>query len=144
MKKYTIYYLIVTACLGFLGCLFNVEAADTLSLPSINVGLTNASKPTEVVTIIKILIILTVLSLAPAIIIMMTSFTRIVVVLSFLRQALGAHNMPPNQLIIGLSLFLTFFVMSPVLTNIHSKALKPYLDNTISQEQAMKEGYKRH
>jgi flagellar biosynthetic protein FliP len=77
---------------------------------------------------------LTVLSLAPSILIMMTSFTRIVVVLSFLRQALGTQQMPPNQLIVGLSLFLSFFVMAPTFKAISTNAIEPFLNEKISQK----------
>jgi len=85
---------------------------------------------------VEIVLIMTVLSLAPAILIMLTSFTRIVVVMSFLRQALGTQQMPPGQLIIGLSLFLTMVVMMPVLRQINDTALQPYLNDTISQKTA--------
>lgn len=107
-----------------------------VSLPNISMSMSNGS-PTETVTALRILILFTVLSLAPAILIMMTSFTRIVVVLSFLRQALSTHNMPPNQLIIGLSLFLSFFVMAPVIKDISENALTPYLDEKIDQSTAI-------
>ncbi|MGE4234017.1 MAG: flagellar type III secretion system pore protein FliP [Bacteriovoracia bacterium] len=99
--------------------------------------MTEAGKPSEVVNVLKILIALTVLSLAPAILILMTSFTRIVVVLSFLRQAIGTQQMPPNQLVIGLSLFLTYFVMSPTLKTIYSGAIEPFMNNQISQDGAL-------
>ncbi len=80
---------------------------------------------------------LTVLSLAPAILIMMTSFTRIVVVLSFLKQALGTQQMPPNQLIVGLALFLSFFVMAPTFKQISTNAIEPYMNEKIDQKTAM-------
>jgi flagellar biosynthetic protein FliP len=83
---------------------------------------------------------MTVLTLAPAILIMMTSFTRLIVVFSFLRQALGTQQMPPNQLLVGLALFLSFFIMSPALTEINQNSLQPYLAGTISQEQALTAG----
>ena len=86
---------------------------------------------------IQILILLTVLSLAPAIFIMMTSFTRIVVVLSFLRQAFGTQQAPPNQVLIGLALFLTFLVMAPVWQRVNADALQPYLEKSISQTDAL-------
>src|SRR6266404_4621755 len=81
----------------------------------------------ETVSAIKIILMLTVLTLAPAILIMVTAFTRIIIVLSFVRQALGTQQMPPNQLLVGLALFLTFFVMSPFLQDINKNALQPYL-----------------
>lgn len=110
---------------------------SSLGIPTVSLGLAQANKPTEVASAIKILIMLTVLSLAPAILILMTSFTRIVVVLSFLRQAIGTQQMPPNQLIVGLSLFLTFFVMAPTFKNIHTNAVDPYMNNQLSQWDAL-------
>jgi flagellar biosynthetic protein FliP len=87
--------------------------------------------------VLQIFLLLTVLSLAPAILIMLTSFTRMAIVLSVLRQAIGTQSMPPNQVIIGLALFLTFFVMSPVWQKVHQDALTPYLDNQINQQVAL-------
>ena len=86
---------------------------------------------------LKIAFILTILTLAPSILVMLTSFTRVVVVLSFLRQALGTQQMPPNQVIVGLSLFLTFFIMSPVWSEIKLKALDPLINKEIAQEKAL-------
>jgi flagellar biosynthetic protein FliP len=113
--------------------------AQAVTLPSINLGFKSTDNPNEVVNAIKIVLMLTVLSLAPAILIMMTSFTRIIVVLSFVRQALGTQQMPPNQLLVGLALFLTFFIMGPAFNQINENALKPYLDNRISQDRAVDE-----
>lgn len=104
-----------------------------MSIPSISLGLQQAKNPTEVVNVLQILFLLTVLTLAPAILIMMTSFTRIIVILSFLRNALGTNQMPPNQLLVGLSLFLTFVVMGPTFNRVHSEAVEPYLKGEISQ-----------
>ncbi len=87
---------------------------------------------------IQVLVLLTVLSLAPAIFIMMTSFTRIVVVLSFMRQAFGTQQAPPNQILIGLALFLTFLIMAPVWERVNSEAIQPYLEEKIPQEEALK------
>jgi flagellar biosynthetic protein FliP len=86
---------------------------------------------------LQLIILLTVLSLAPSILLMMTCFTRIVIVLSLLRQALGTQQLPPNQVLIGLSLFMTFAVMSPTLSDINKYALQPYLDGKYTQEQAL-------
>jgi len=107
-----------------------------VTLPSLSLSFAQGSKPTEIVSVIRIIILMTVLSLAPAILIMMTSFTRIVVVLSFLRQSLGTQQMPPNQLIVGLSLFLSFFVMAPTFKSINDNALEPYLNEKIDQKSA--------
>src|SRR3954465_6127134 len=107
-----------------------------VTLPTVSLGFTSTQKPEEVVNVIKIIMLLTILTLAPAIVIMMTSFTRIVVVMAFLRQALGTQQMPPNQLIVGLSLFLTFFVMAPTWKTISSTAVEPYLEERINQKMA--------
>lgn len=104
-----------------------------LTLPSLSLSFIQSEKPADLVGVLRIVMMLTVLTLAPAILIMMTSFTRIVVVLSFLRQSLGTQQMPPNQLLIGLALFLTFFVMAPIWNQISTNALDPFLKNEISQ-----------
>lgn len=113
-----------------------------LPIPTIKIGVGEAKDAGDVSVLIQILILLTVLSLAPAILIMMTSFTRLVVVFSFLRHALGTQQMPPNQIVIGLSLFLTFFIMTPVWSTVHEKALVPYREKRISQEKAFDEALK--
>lgn len=105
--------------------------------PFFSIGLDKAVDPGQVSVVLEIFLLLTVLSLAPAILIMLTSFTRIVIVLSVLRQAIGTHQMPPNQIIIGLALFLTFFIMTPVWHDINQNALQPYLDKKITQQQAL-------
>jgi flagellar biosynthesis protein FliP len=87
--------------------------------------------------LINIVIVLTVLAFAPAILLLMSSFTRIIIVLSFLRQAMGIQQLPPNQVIVGLSLFLTLFVMAPTYEKVNETALKPYLANTIGFEEFM-------
>lgn len=88
-------------------------------------------------TSLQILMILTVLSLAPAILMMMTSFTRIIIVLSFVRNALGTQQLPPNQVLVGLSLFLTFFIMQPTWNQINTNAVQPYIQNQITQSEAI-------
>lgn len=115
-------------------------AIAQMTLPSVSLGFKNTSDPNDVVSAIRVIIILTVLTLAPAILIMMTSFTRIVIVLSFVRQAIGTQQLPPNQLLVGLGLFLTLFVMAPFLTKINENAIQPYLKGAISQEKALDEG----
>lgn len=101
--------------------------------------LINLETPDSTSTSIKLLILLTFLTLAPSFLILMTCFTRVVVVLSFIRPALGTQQTPPNQLIVGLALFITLFVMSPVLSDLNENALKPYLDDKISQDEAFDE-----
>lgn len=101
--------------------------------------LINLETPDSTSTSIKLLILLTLLTLAPSFLILMTCFTRVVVVLSFIRPALGTQQTPPNQLIVGLALFITLFVMSPVLSDLNENALKPYLEDKISQDEAFDE-----
>ncbi|ASV65943.1 flagellar type III secretion system pore protein FliP [Cytobacillus sp. FSL W7-1323] len=96
----------------------------------------NNSSPDNISTSIKLLLMLTVLSLAPSILILMTCFTRIVIVLSFVRTALATQSMPPNQVIIGLALFLTFFVMAPTFHEVNEQALSPLFNEEIDLEEA--------
>jgi flagellar biosynthesis protein FliP len=112
-------------------------ALHAQNIPGVNINLAQLNKPQDVVAAVKVLLILTILSLAPSIIIMMTSFTRVVIVLSFVRQAIGTQQMPPNQIIIGLSLFLTFFIMAPTFNKINDDAIQPYIDESISREEAL-------
>nr|WP_276308321.1 flagellar type III secretion system pore protein FliP [Ammonifex thiophilus] len=105
---------------------------------SISIG--GTGNPAQVIDAVKILLLLTVLSLVPAILILMTSFTRIVVVLSLLRSALGTHQAPPNQVLVGLALFLTVFIMAPVYERINQEAVKPYLANQITRQEAQARG----
>lgn len=116
----------------------SVAAADT-GVPSLSINLSETDDPTAVVPAIKIVSILTILSVAPAILLMMTSFTRILVVLSFLRQAIGTTTMPPNQVILGLSLFLTMFTMAPVWQPINDRVITPLMQKAITQDQALNE-----
>ncbi|MBC8425660.1 flagellar type III secretion system pore protein FliP [bacterium] len=86
---------------------------------------------------VEIVLLMTLLSLAPALLILLTSFTRIIIVLGFLRQAMGTHQMPSNQILIGLALFLTFVIMGPVFSRINTEALQPYLAEELSQQEAL-------
>jgi len=107
-------------------------------LPSINIQVGDGSGTGSPGTsAISILLMLTVLSIAPAILMLMTSFTRIVIVLGFLRTSLGTQQMPPNQVLIGLAMFLTFFIMSPTLAQVNEVAFQPYLKGEITQTQAL-------
>jgi flagellar biosynthetic protein FliP len=109
-------------------------------IPRIAIELGRAETPQQVSTTLQLLFLLTILSLAPAILVMVTSFTRIIVVLGLLRQALGTQQMPPNQVLVGLALFLTFFVMAPTYNEVNQRALQPYLQKTLSHEQAFEQG----
>lgn len=101
-----------------------------------------AAEPKQVTSGVQLLVLMTVLSLAPAILILATSFTRIVIVLSMLRSAIGTQAVPPNQIIIGLSLLLTFFIMSPVYRQMDQAAIQPFLAEQIDQKTAMKQAEK--
>src|SRR5262249_31295228 len=114
------------------------KAPTTAPGSQITVNLGNAiSKPSESLTII---IFLTLLSVAPALLIMLTSFTRVVIVLSLTRNALGLQTVPPSQVLAGLALFITLFIMSPVLTQINHDAVQPYLHGKITQTAAIQNG----
>jgi len=113
------------------------NAQPEVPVPRFTIGLDAAETPQEVIDTFEILGILTILALAPSILIMMTSFTRIIIVLSFVRNALGIQQLPPNQVLIGLALFLTFFVMAPIGTQIYDNAVTPYLENRIEQQEAL-------
>lgn len=91
---------------------------------------------------LQMLLVLTVLALAPSILIMMTSFTRIIVVLHFVRSALGTQTTPPNQVLVGLALFLTMFIMSPVISNVNANCVQPFQKGELTQEEALNEGLK--
>lgn len=113
------------------------DPAVAQGLPKISVEVGEAKSAEDVSVTLEIIFLLTILSLAPAILIMLTSFTRIVVVLSFLRMAIGTQQIPPTQLIVGLALFLTMFVMGPVFEDVYDNAVVPYMDEEIDHTQAL-------
>lgn len=112
-------------------------AAPGGSALSLSIG---GNSPGETATAMKIFLFMTLLSVGPALLLSMTAFTRIVIVLSFLRQAMGVQQSPPNQVLVGLALFLTFFVMGPVFKQVHETSLKPFFDDKITQEEAFERG----
>lgn len=127
--------IIVTLALSILFTLFFGLTAYAVNIyPLDMLGIESESE--QMATTVQILLILTVLSLAPSILIMMTSFIRIVIVLSFLRNAIGTQQSPPNQVIVGLSLFLTFFIMTPVINEVKTTAYDPYMAAEITQQEA--------
>ncbi|MEE9498785.1 MAG: flagellar biosynthetic protein FliP, partial [Nitrospinaceae bacterium] len=132
--------LILISMSAFLWMAVNFTApqdASAIPVPTIQFGVEDAGEPTTLSTALQVMFLLTILTLAPSILILMTSFSRFVIVLSFLRQAMGTQQTPPTQVLIGLALFLTFFVMSPVITEINDKALQPYLNEEITQGKAL-------
>ena len=131
--------LLALLLLGGLG--LGVAQAATIDLPGLQVSVgKGAEQRQQVSTAIQVLLGLTVLSLAPAILVSMTAFIRIVIVLSMLRHAFGMQETPPNTVLVSLALFLTLFTMMPVLNEVSAKAVQPYLSNTIALEEAYKRG----
>ena len=134
-RKIIFILLILTATFIWGG---TVPFAEAVSLPSIQLGMDDVEDPEKVSSALQILFLLTILTLAPSILILTTSFARIIIVLSFLRQAMGTQQTPPTQILIGLGLFLTLFVMGPTWNEINDKALQPFLNEEISQTDALK------
>jgi flagellar biosynthetic protein FliP len=123
--------------------LVSVNAAaqgKSLPLPKVSVEFGKATKPEDVATTLQILFLMTILSLAPAIFILTTAFTRIIIVFHFLKQAMGTQQVPPSQILVGLALFLTFFVMAPTWGRMNSEALQPYLDGKMKFQEAYDRG----
>lgn len=112
-------------------------APEVLSVPNVDISINKTGSPKDYVDNIKLLIVLTIVSLLPSFLVMMTSFTRIIVVLGFMRNALGTQQAPPNQVLVGLALFLTIFIMGPTYNTINNEAVKPFLENKINQQQAL-------
>ncbi len=113
---------------------------EATAIPKVDISITAPQSPSELVSSLNLVIILTLLVLAPSLILMMTSFLRLVVVFSFLRQALGTQQMPPNQIMVSLALILTFFIMQPVGQKAYSAGVKPYIDKKIGYEEAFERG----
>ena len=113
-----------------------------INLPNITVGMNGSTSPQEFSQGVQVLILLTVLTLAPSIVVMTTAFVRIVIVLALTRQAIGTASLPPNQVLVGLALILTFFVMTPTISKINETAYQPYLKNLITQEAALENASK--
>jgi len=113
------------------------EATEPPAGLDINEIVSDATRPSRVATTIQVMLLVTVLALAPSILVMMTSFTRIIVVLGLLRQAMATQQLPPNQVLIGLALFMTFVVMGPVYSQVHDDAVAPYLAGEIDQSAAL-------
>ncbi len=117
-----------------------VGAASGATGTSISIDLRDGSTSGSGTGPVQIIVLVTLLAIGPAILMLVTSFTRIVIVLGLTRNALNLQGVPPNQVIIGLSLFLTIFVMSPVMTKVNTEALQPYLNHQITQEEAFSKG----
>ncbi len=134
LKKGHVIGLAMTAIVCFLIAL---PSMAEIALPTLNVGMQPVNSPKEFSQGVQILILLTILTLAPSILIMTTSFTRIIIVLALTRQAIGTSSLPPNQVLASLALILTFFVMAPTFNKINDTAFQPYMNNKITQEVAI-------
>ena len=125
---------VIVLCIDLSACF-----ANTINFPTVTLGVQEAETPEQFSTALQIIFLLTILSVAPSIILMMTCFTRIIIVFGFVRMAMSTQSMPPTQVLMALALFLTFYVMSPTLNEINEKALTPYLNEEISQQAAFGE-----
>lgn len=114
----------------------DVPAPEGIAVPSLNIEIGKAQGPDDVTRLLNLFVIITILSIAPAILVLMTSFTRIIVVLGFMRQALATQQMPPNQVLIGLALFLTMFIMAPVWQRVYVDAYQPYTNGELQEKEA--------
>ena len=141
--KRNVKLILLTLFIIVLGVLFSeMTFAQAPVLPKITLGVDRATSAEDFAVTIQVVLLLTVLALAPSLLIMMTSFVRIVIAFHFLRQALGTQSLPPNQIIVGLALFLTMFIMAPVFSEIYEKAWKPYAAQEIVLSEAWAIGQK--
>ena len=134
MSKKSLFF--ITLAIASLGS----GLSQAATLPTIQVGLTETNDPQDLAVAIEILLIFTVLSMAPAILLMTTSFTRLVVAFSFLKHAMGTQQMPPSQVLIALAMFLSLFIMAPVFGKINTVAVQPYMAEEINLQQAFERG----
>ncbi len=129
--------LLASALMIFGPAKLEAQEGGMVPIPTLSLSLDQADDPQRIVTVLNILFILTVLTLAPSILILMTSFVRIVVVFAFLRQGLGTQSSPPTQVLISLALFMTFYLMMPIWKDMEARAFKPFMANEITQKVAM-------
>lgn len=139
LKKFVITLVLIISVMQIVPNLVMAQEDVAQSLgTNISLTLGGGEDAARMDVAVEIVLLMTLLSLAPALLIMLTGFTRIIIVFGFLRQAMGTHQMPPNQVMIGLAMFLTFVVMAPVFEEINENALKPYMAEEISQMEAFK------
>lgn len=136
--KRVLFLLVVVAFAGLL----LPDAVHAQAIPGISLNVGQTDNPEKVVSTLQIVGLLTLMALAPMLVLMMTSFTRLIIVFHFLRQAMGAAQVPPAQLIVGLAMVLTFYIMSPTLNKINETALQPYLQGNLDQKTALAEAVK--
>ncbi|EMI65952.1 flagellar biosynthetic protein FliP [Leptospira noguchii str. Bonito] len=136
-----IFLLWVSLSLGSTFSTLDAQSAGTrIPIPNLNINVNEAKSPRETSLSLMVLFLVTILSLAPAIVMSLTSFTKIVIVLDFVRRALSIQNLPPNQVMMGLALFMTFFIMAPTLNTVNEKALGPYLEGKIDTNSFFEKG----
>jgi flagellar biosynthetic protein FliP len=136
MKKYMRYFFLGALMIGFF-CMSHQNVFATLPSVNIEVG---GSEGEGFGQSIQLILLITILALAPSILMMMTCFTRVIIALHFLKSAMGTQQMPPNQIVVGLALFITFFIMSPTFLKVQEVAIKPYQNKQITQQQALERG----
>ncbi|QCJ42402.1 flagellar type III secretion system pore protein FliP [Bacillus sp. S3] len=128
-------FLVPLFTLGFITVAYAAEPVGSI-LPGLDFG---SNDPDQVSNTVRIILLITVLSIAPAILVLMTCFTRIIIVLGFVRNALGTQQIPPNQVLVGLALFMTFFIMGPTFSQINKEAFQPFMAGEMTQDQAFKQ-----
>jgi len=137
-------FVILVFMLSFGAAMFlahTVEAADAVSdAINMTINMGNLNEPKQVAGIVKVLLIMTSFTFLPGLLMVMTSFTRIIIVLSFVRKAISSQQMPPNQILIGLAILITFFVMAPVFSQINEEAIQPFMQEEIDQGEAFERG----
>jgi len=135
MKKYFIIFFLI-----ILACQVNAQQTTSIPFPKIGIDVGTADKPQDVSVTLQILLLMTILSLAPSILIMTTAYLRIIIVFHFLKTALGTPQMPPSQLLAGIAMFITFFIMAPTWKQLNDDALKPLMDGKITVQTAYDKG----
>ena len=134
MKKLTFLLFFIFAAVAI--------GEDNVTIPTVNLSLSAPTTPTQLVSSLNVLLVLTVLTLAPSLVFMMTSFLRLIIVFSFLRQAMGTQQMPPSTVLISLAMVLTFFIMEPVGKQAYEAGVRPYLGEQIGYQEAFERGVK--
>ncbi len=129
--------IIMFILMVLVSAVYGANPPASSNFPLISIAMDKAKGPEDVSVALQIFAALTLLSIAPSILIMLTSFTRFIIVFSLLRQAMGTQQMPPNQILIGLAMFLTFYVMTPVWQDVNQNAVQPFIEKKISSEQAI-------
>lgn len=146
MRNKLLFFFITIAILGIYAPEISAQQVQQtqtslqLPIPQIGVNVGTSNKPQDVALTLQVLFLMTILSLAPSIVIMTTAFLRVIVVFHFLKSALGTQNMPPSQLLAGLALFVTFFIMAPTWGKVFDEALTPYMENKITVQEAYQKG----